>query len=108
MPFIGNLQSNERFTVDITPTVGETNWPMAITVTYLNSTGNRVRDLDILTFPVGEPQFVFTGVIPRNTPRIYIEIDQSNGGGAQVRVRQGTVIHTTNILFDSRLVFDVV
>ena len=107
MPFIGNLQSNERFTVDITPNVGGTG-PMAITVTYLSSNGNKVRDLDILTSLIEEPQFVFTRVIPRNTPRIYIEVDLSNGGGAQVRVQQGTVIHTTDILFDSRLVFDVV
>jgi len=108
MPFIGILQQNEPFTVDVTPGVEGNSGPTAVTVTYLNSTGNSVRDIDIFTFQLGDPQFVFTRVIPRNTPRLYIEVDLPHEGAAQVRVRQGTLIHTTDILFDSRLVFDVV
>jgi hypothetical protein len=106
MPFIGTLRDNEHFTVDVTATVPN-NGSTALTVTYLNPTGNRIRDIDISTGAGGVP-VVVSRVIPRNTTRIYIEIDLPDGGLAQARITQGIFVHTSDISFDSRLVFDVV
>lgn len=108
MPFIDTtLRGNEPFTLDVTPEVLNSG-PIAVTVTYLNSTGNRIRDIDIFTVPQGDPQGSINRAIPRNTSRIYIEIDMPRNGLAQARVTQGGNVHTSDIAFDTRLVFDVV
>lgn len=107
MPFIGTLQGEQLFTVDVTPAVQTGIAPAAVTVIYVNGTGNKVRDIDILTLSVGDPFAGYSRVIPRNTTRLYIEIDLA-GTGVQVRVIQGILVHTSDLLFDGRLVFDVV
>ena len=80
MPFIGTLNDNQLFTLDVTPSLATTGGLTAVTVTYLNSTGNRIRDIDIATIEVGVSSGVVSRVIPRNTTRIYIEIDMPPGG----------------------------
>ncbi len=108
MPFIGTLRDNELFTLDVTPLVQSTAGPTAVTVSYLNATGNKIRDIDIFTIQIGGPQAGISRVIPRNTTRLYIEIDLPNSGFAQARVIQGANVYTTDIAADGRLVFDVV
>jgi len=104
MPFLGTLQGNESFVLDVTPDVQPTG-ATAVTIIYLNSSGN-IRDIDTLT--VLGSAGVVNRVPPKNTTRIYIEIDLPRDGLVEARVQQGATIHVADLAFDSRLVFDVV
>jgi hypothetical protein len=104
MPFMGTLQGNQSFVLDVTPAV-EASEATAVTVSYLNSSGN-IRDIEILT--AMNSQGTVSRVIPKNTVRIYIEINLPRDGLVQARVQQGATIHLTDLAFDGRLVFDVV
>jgi hypothetical protein len=107
MPFVGTLRDNELFILDVTPAVQSGVAPAAVTVSYLNATGNKIRDIDIFTIQIGDPQAGISRVIPKDTTRLYIEIDLSSSGFAQARVVQGATVYSTDIAADARLVFDV-
>ena len=100
--FAGTLIANADAVLDVTPASGAAE-TFAVTVTYLNQTGNRIRDIDIATSTSGVLNMVLS--IPKNTGRIYIEVDTIDM--LHVRVMQGPNIITRDLTGDGRVVFDV-
>jgi len=101
--FGGTLIADEAI-VDITP-AGATTGATAVTISYLNRKGSKVRDIDTATTAV-PVQMILT--ISGNTSRVYIELDQPPDGLSQVRVTQGPSVITQDIVGDGRVLFDVV
>ena len=93
--------------VDITPeTLSDS---AAVTISYLNLKGTKVRHMDVATIIPGGPGAAMPLAISKNTSRVYIEVDHSLGSiGSQVRVTQGATIISRDLLGSGRLVFDVV
>jgi hypothetical protein len=102
--FKGTVVAGTDAILDVTP--GVATGSAAVTVSYLNRKGSSVRDIDVATLTAGAA-FAMTLPIRRNTSRIYIELDQSPNGVAQIRVTQGTAVITQDVVGDGRMVLDV-
>ena len=108
MPFKGTLQNNERLTIEVSPNISN-NGPTALTIFYLNETG-KIPDIDILSVPLLNPLGVpvLDRVIPRNTTRVLIDVENPPGNDAAVRMSQTMVIIAEVANGDIRYSFDVV
>lgn len=106
MPYLGILQNNLPFTLDVTPEIAN-NDDTLVTLTYLNPTGNKIRDIDILTIPRSDQVLVFSRVMPRNTSRVFVEFTSPPNGRVQARFVQGAAVIAADVNGDTRLVFNV-
>lgn len=105
--FSGTLVAEVAATVDITPATTFTG-DAAVTISYLNRRGSKVRDIDIATISSGTAMMTIPLTITKNTGRIYIELDRANPDLAQIRVTQGPDVITHDVDADGRMVLDVV
>ena len=104
--FKGSLVAESDASLEITPSTGVTD-SKAVTITYLNRKGNTVRDIDIATLAPGAG-VAMVMKLPKNTGRVYIDLDQSPASISQIRVTQGPSVITLDVTGDGRMVLDVV
>jgi hypothetical protein len=101
--YAGTLLAAFGADVDVTP---ETPTPAAaLTITYLDRKGSRVRTMATRTLTAADFGAPIALAISRNTSRVYVEVDCPVP--VQIRVVQGTTIITEGFPGDARMVLDV-
>jgi hypothetical protein len=98
------LQDDADFEINVDNSTGGAT---AMTITYLNGKGTKIKTMQIISVPPGQTvQYLRT--IPKNTSRVFLDVEPLAGNTLGIGVKQGAINFSQSVNGDTRITFDAV